>query len=261
MKRLANRTDELAFFQKMVQGQVEHRILLIQAASGYGKTGLMERFADQCPTGTIAVRLDLKSAGGLGIAYVFYRICKALKAHRFSHYERSIATFLHPDRTVAEIEISGNELSGDQSAIQVVLQGQSEDAQQFRLQQVQSAFFKDLQQCRSSIVFILDTFNEATPELQAWVTGSFLAEVADCERLYCVVAGQEVPKASIEWERLHHSCCLKPIREHEAWYRYARDEGYLFERVELGVLVDLYQGVPNSIVQGIQMVSQQRQSP
>lgn len=259
MKRLANRTDELAFFQKMVQGQIEHRILLIQAASGYGKTGLMGRFADQCPTGTIAVRLDLKSAGGLGIAYVFYRICKALKAHRFSHYERSIATLLHSDRTVAEIEISGNELSGDQSAIQVVLQGQSEDAQQFRLQQVQSAFFKDLQQCRSSIVFILDTFNEATPELQTWVGGQFLMEVADYERLYCVVAGQEVPKATIEWERLHHSCCLKPIREHEAWYRYAKDAGLPFDQKELGILVDLFEGVPSLIGQALGKVTQSRQ--
>ena len=259
MKRLANRTDELAFFQKMVQGQIEHRILLIQAASGYGKTGLMGRFADQCPTGTIAVRLDLKSAGGLGIAYVFYRICKALKAHRFSHYERSIATLLHSDRTVAEIEISGNELSGDQSAIQVVLQGQSEDAQQFRLQQVQSAFFKDLQQCRSSIVFILDTFNEATPKLQDWVAGSFLAEVADCERLYCVVAGQEVPKATIDWDSLHHRFCLKPIREHEAWYRYAKDAGLPFDQKELGILVDLFEGVPSLIGQALGKVTQSRQ--
>ena len=260
MKRLANRTDELAFFQKMVQGQVEPRILLIQAASGYGKTGLMGRFADQCPIGTLAVPLNLKAAGGLGIAYVFYRIRKVLAAHRFPHYERAIATFLHPDRTVAEIKISGNKLSGDQSKIQVVLQGQSEADRQFRLQQVQSAFFKDLRQCRSAIVFILDTFNGATPELQAWVEGQFLMEVADNQGLYCVVAGQQVPEASIEWESLHHRFCLKPIREHEAWYRYARDEGYLFNQEQLGMLVDLYQGVPDSIAQGIQMVSQHRQS-
>jgi hypothetical protein len=57
---------------------VDHRILLIQAKSGYGKTGLMGRFADQCPIGTLAVRLDLKAAAGLGIAYVFYRIRKVL---------------------------------------------------------------------------------------------------------------------------------------------------------------------------------------
>ncbi len=96
---------------------IEPRILLIQVSSGYGKTGLMGRFADQCPTGTIAVPLNLKAAGGAGIADVFYRIGKTLKTHRFPHYEKAIAKFLHPDRTVAEIEISGNELSGDQSLI------------------------------------------------------------------------------------------------------------------------------------------------
>jgi len=259
MKRLANRTDELAFFQKMVQGQIEHRILLIQAASGYGKTGLMGRFVDQCPTETLAVPLNLKAAGGLGIAYVFYRIRKVLASQAFPNYERSIATFLHPDRTVAEIKISGNELSGDQSNIQVVLQGQSEAERQFRLQQVQSAFFKDLRQCRSSIVFILDTFNEATPELKAWVEGQFLMEVADYKRLYCVVAGQEVPKATIDWERLHHSFCLKPIREHEAWYRYAKDAGLPFDQKELGMLVDLFEGVPSLIGQALGKVTQSRQ--
>jgi hypothetical protein len=259
MKRLANRTDELAFFQKMVQGQIEHRILLIQAASGYGKTGLMGRFADQCPTGTIAVRLDLKAAAGLGIAYVFYRIRKVLAVQAFRNYEQAIAKFLPSDRTMAEIEISGNELSGDQSLIQVVLQGQSEAERQFRLQQVQSAFFKDLRQSRSSIVFILDTFNGATPELRAWVEGQFLMEVADNERLYCVVAGQEVPEASIEWEPLHHKCCLKPIRDHELWYRYAKDAGLPFDQKELGMLVDLFEGVPSLIGQALGKVTQSRQ--
>lgn len=260
MKRLANRTDELAFFQKMVQGQIQHRILLIQAASGYGKTGLMGRFADQCPTGTLAVPLNLKAAGGAGIAYMFYRIRKVLAAQAFPHYEKAIVKFLHPDRTVAEIEISGNDLSGDQSAIQVVLQGQSEAERQFRLQQVQSAFFKDLRQGRSGIVFILDTFNEATPELRAWVEGQFLMEVADGERLYCVVAGQEVPQASIEWERLHHKCCLKPIRDHELWYHYAKDAGLPFDQKELGVLVDLFAGVPSLIGQALEEVTRNRQT-
>ena len=254
MKRLANRTDELAFFLKMVQGQNDRRILLIQAESGYGKTGLMGRFADQCPRETIAVRLDLKAAGGLGIAYVFYRIRKALATQPFSAYEAAIGRFLRP----GEVEIRNNDLSGDQSLIQVVLQGSSEQERQFRLQQVQSAFFKDLQQCKLPIVFILDTFNGATPELQDWIAGSFLMEVADNDRLYGVVAGQVVPEPSIEWESLHHKYCLRPITQHLVWYTYAKDEGYPFDEKEVGILVDLFQGVPNSIGQALQTLQNQR---
>jgi hypothetical protein len=258
MKRLANCTNELTFFQNMVTGKNDQRILLIQAESGYGKTGLMIRFADLCPKETIAVRLDLKAAGGLGIAYVFYRIRKVLSTYQFLAYEAAIGRFLAPGQS--EVEIRNNDLSGDQSLIQVVLQGNSETERQLRLSQLQSAFFKDLQQCASPIVFILDTFNEATPELQHWISGNFLMEVADNQRLYSVVAGQEVPKPSIEWESLHHKYCLFAINDHGVWYEYAKDEGYPFDLKELGVLVDLFQGVPHLVEKALQTVTQNRQS-
>jgi hypothetical protein len=259
MKLLANRTQEMALFQAILEGRDDRRILLIEAQSGYGKTGLMSRFADQCPRGTIAVRLDLKAAGGLGIAYVFYRIRRALESLRFPEYERAIGRLLHPHQGAAKVEIQDNDLSGDQSVIQVVLQGGSETERQFRLQQVQSAFFKDLRQCGSSLVFILDTFNGATEELQQWVAGSFLVEVADHSRFFAVVAGQVVPEPSIDWDRLHHKCCLSPIREHAAWYAYAQAMGYGFDQKELGILVDLFNGVPNSIGKALQDVMQNRQ--
>ena len=216
----------------------------------------MGRFADQCPKETIAVRLDLKAAGGLGIAYVFYRIRKALATQPFSAYEAAIGQLLKPGQS--EVEIRNNDLSGDQSLIQVVLQGSSKQERQFRLQQVQSAFFKDLQKCKSPIVFILDTFNGATDELRDWIAGSFLMEVADNDRLYGVVAGQVVPEPSIEWERLHHKYCLRPITQHPVWYAYAKDEGYPFDEKEVGMMVDWFQGVPNLIGQALQEVYSRR---
>jgi hypothetical protein len=79
MKRLANRTREIDLFLAMTNGCNDRRILLIEAKSGYGKTDLIGRFADQCPSRILPVKLDLKTAGGLGIAYVFYRIRKVLE--------------------------------------------------------------------------------------------------------------------------------------------------------------------------------------
>jgi hypothetical protein len=259
MKRLANRTREIELFLAMTDGRNDRRILLIEAKSGYGKTDLISRFADQCPSRIVPVRLDLKTARELGIAYVFYRIRKVLATQQFPAYEAAIAQLLHPDKTTVKIEIEGNDLSGDQSAIQVVLQGRSEAERQIRLQQVQGAFFKDLRQCLSSFMFILDTFNEATPELQQWVAGNFLMEVADHAQFYAVVAGQEVPKPSIEWEAMHHKCCLSPIREHTAWYTYARDAGYTFDQQDVGVLVDLFQGVPYQVGEALNALWQNRQ--
>ena len=76
--RLANRTRELDFFKKMVLGEVSQRILLIEAQSGYGKTGLMERFLMECPENAKPIDIDLKDAMETGILYVFRRSRKLL---------------------------------------------------------------------------------------------------------------------------------------------------------------------------------------
>jgi ATP/maltotriose-dependent transcriptional regulator MalT len=64
MTRLANRTQEIAQFLKMVEGRCEERIFLIEAPSGCGETSLLMRFEAECPEPVRSAWVDLKRSFG-----------------------------------------------------------------------------------------------------------------------------------------------------------------------------------------------------
>ncbi|MFM7602071.1 MAG: hypothetical protein ACKO7R_12875 [Pseudanabaena sp.] len=128
--RLANRTREVEFFKKMLRGEIAQRILLIQAASGMGKTSLLTEFASLCPVyaeAAILVKIDLKSAQ-TGIAYIFSRMQKRLGEEKFINFNRALNNFLS-----GGVEVSDNQIEGTENQIQVILNAESEEARNFRL--------------------------------------------------------------------------------------------------------------------------------
>ena len=244
--KLANRTKELAFFKRMVLGEVSERILLVEAQSGYGKTGLMGRFLTECPENAKAIDIDLKDALESGILYVFQRSQKLLGKAYFREFDQVVAQY---QPSTGDITIRGNQIQGDGNQIQVILQGVgSVEERQERLDRLQEAFFEDLEQYPLPIVFILDTFNGASPELQKRIAGSFLVDVGDCPKLRAVVAGSQVPQPSLSWQRHHHLFPLGPILECDAWYTYAKASGFRFDRSQIDVMVAGCCGVPSDIV-------------
>ena len=244
--KLANRTKELAFFKRMVLGEVSERILLVEAQSGYGKTGLMGRFLTECPENAKAIDVDLKDALESGILYIFSRARKLLTKEYFKGFDQVVAQY--QPRT-GDITIQGNRIQGDGNQIKVVLEGvRSPEERQERLDRLQEAFFEDLEQYPLPIVFILDTFNGASEELQKRIAGSFLVDVGDCSKLRAVVAGSKVPQPSLSWQRHHHLFPLGPIKEVDAWYVYADAAGFRFDRSQIDVMVAGCCGVPSDIV-------------
>lgn len=69
---IANRTQELLLFNRMVEGRVAKRILLIKAESGFGKTWLLARFKHTLPEeNVLCVDIDIKSAQrGMALGYL-----------------------------------------------------------------------------------------------------------------------------------------------------------------------------------------------
>ena len=242
--RLANRTREVEFFKKMLRGEIAQRILLIQAASGMGKTSLLAEFAALCPVhaeAAIAVKIDLKSAQ-TGIAYIFAKLQGRLGEDCFVRFNGALDRFLS-----SGVEISDNQIEGTENQIQVVLNAENEDARNFRLSQLQKAFFRDLQALKQPIVMILDTFNLAPASLADWIEGGFLAEVADAKNVRVVVAGQSVPKPTIEWEDLAETHCLDEIMDIEAWYSFTQAKKLPFEREAVKAFVRCFKGNPDAI--------------
>jgi hypothetical protein len=255
MTRLANRTQELELFRQMLRGEVRERILLVEAPSGYGKTGLMARFVmlcpQVCPQQIHTVPVDLKAAQE-GIAYVFSRIERQLGKKHFSNFNAAIEQFLN-----SGVEISNNRLTGEGSQIQVILNVPPEE-RKYRLTRLQKIFFEDLERFNRPIAFILDTYNDATEELARWIESQFLAEVAMNPKFFAVVAGQHVPQSNIEWQSLHCCCKLDPIMEREAWYGYVREVGFNFSPQEINTLVDAVAGVPAEVVKLLEGLAQAR---
>jgi hypothetical protein len=252
MTRFANRTRELHLFEQMLQRQVRERILLVEAPSGYGKTGLMGRFEILCSQGIHPVLIDLKGAQA-GIAFVFSRIQRVLGKKRFPKFNAQIDRFLN-----SGVVIQDNSLTGERSQIQVILEVPPEE-RNYRLTQLQQVFFEDLERFDRPIAFILDTYNGATEELAGWIESQFLAEVALNPKLFAIVAGQIIPQPTIEWQNLHHRCQLDRIMEREAWYGYAKDVGYCFTSQEIDFSIDAVEGVPARVVALLEVAARTRQ--
>lgn len=252
MTRLANRTLELQLFDKMLRQNIQERILLIEAPSGYGKTNLLGRFELLCPNQIQFVSVNLKSAQ-TGIAYVFSKIQRVLGKRHFPNFERAIANFLN-----SGVAIQNNRLTGEGSKIEVVLNVPPEE-RQFRLTRLEQVFFEDLENYNRRIVFSFDTYNLATDELANWIEGVFLAEVRHNEKLLAIVAGQNIPQPNIEWQNCHHCCRLGRIMEREAWYSYANEVGYGFTSDAIDILIDAVGGVPESVVKLLEGAAKTRQ--
>ena len=243
MKPLANRTPETGQFLRMVTGQCGERILLVEAPSGCGKTSLLLKFESECPPPVQSVWVDLKAAQ-TGAPYLFSRIRKKLGPEQFPWFDRAVQFFLS-----SGIEISGNELQGQDNQIQVILNVADDNLRNMRLMALREAFFRDLAALPHPVLLILDTFNAAPAPLANWIGGEFLAEVADTPNVFAVVAGQHVPAPNGEWMRYQQHCQLDNILEIDAWYNYVQAIGLPFDRGQVDVLVRLLKGRPSVIVQ------------
>jgi hypothetical protein len=244
--RLANRTRELNLFTQMLRQEVEHRILLIKAESGYGKTDLLDYFAHHCSSQYRTVQLDLRDAT-LGTTYLISRLQRKLGQGRFPQFEKSLREFLS-----GSIDITDTEIIGQENILQVVLNDTDQNQRNLRFDRLKASFFEDLAGFNQRTVLLLDTFNAASRELRDWIEGQFLSEMSQLDQFVVVVAGQITPEPSIEWRRFHHHYELHEI-EQEAWQQYIRDSNRPLTPEHVEAILTFFK-VPADVVKAFQAV-------
>lgn len=243
MKRrpIADRKHELEFFRDMLADKNDTRILLIQAASGWGKSNLLECFARECADGVCLVSLNLKGAEK-GIAEVLGVFRQELGTEALPRFNSALA------HLAPSVNIANNIALAGQMDISVVL-SVDEQTRKFNLEQLENAFFEDLRAACERIVVILDTFEKAPPDLQNWLGGAFLRHIARLSNIRVVIAGQTVPERTIEkWELVCERRELGEIVDVDEWHTYVQLLHLPFPRDAVKAIVLQGRGHPRTII-------------
>jgi hypothetical protein len=209
----ANREYELELFDRMIAGQTDECILLLEAEGKMGKSMLLSAFERCCLPNVPCAAINLKGSS-TGLHEVFYRLCDALGWDRFPAFRACV-------ESLRQVTIDKNVIIG-RADIEVALRAPDEGDRAARRAQLTQAFFDDLRAWSGCLVLIFDTYEQANPEVQDWLAGPCLARARRTADLVVVIAGRQVPEESIEWAAYCHRHRLGGIEDVDAWHLYSQ---------------------------------------
>jgi len=204
-------------------------ILLVEDASGQGKTRLLEIYSGCCREHRIPfAHVDLKG-GSLSPLDILWSIQTDLRP--FLSLPRCAETLRNPHMTSPSFSMCDNKALGQTSYTMhntVNLTGLSLDEQKRWWAFGAQAFLEDLLEPErvpslSRLVLLFDTFEQAKAETKAWIADHVL-RMATPNRVSClviVVAGRQVPDPTGEWAQCCEMIPLQPLQLGD-WLEYAR---------------------------------------
>jgi hypothetical protein len=217
--KMIDRSDELDFFLRLARREVGRRLLLVRAASGWGKSDLLRLFKARCPPETPCLLFDLR-APGLNIEEILRRISRALGRERFPKTQIE----LDAARSAIQLAVNKNILLGVGNRIEINQAPEGEAQRHQQTSRLAEALFDDLT-ALGRLVLIFDTLNLCQDaELRAWLEGPFLARLQYAPELVVVLAGQVMPEPTSDWEDLAHFMELGGIPVSH-WRQYAQETG------------------------------------
>ena len=197
---LANYEDQQQAFFSLFEPECDCRILLIRGESGSGKTTFLEYCQERIPPHIANLPIQLRNSA-VGVAEFFSRSGRWLGWERMNHLTHQVANF----QSGPTVRIDRNWLAGINNHISVALHAESLTDREERRTALTDALFDDLQGLTNPALVVFDTFEQATSDVQDWISGPFLARAAQVKQLRVVVAGQKVPaEHNIEWRQ----CCV-----------------------------------------------------
>ena len=239
MRRIANRVAELSEFENLLRPSSSKRILLVQGESESGKSILLEQFdiiAREC--GTIKTGCaDFN--GGLLLSELLYSLCGELGQSIFPLYTKSISR-----QEAVHIDLSANLAEskfGDSNAIAInpVVQIPKGPALTASSAEQVGIFLQDLRNLRSIVLFIIDSYDQATQDAARWILMQLFPAIRTCPNLRIVIAGQSLPLPSnykTTWGPYAVHKVLDQVTSIDDWHAFAMLYHPAFPRdyIELG---------------------------
>jgi hypothetical protein len=257
----ANYNCERASFEKLLGPEYEKRILIFQGASGHGKTMLLQYCqAHAEEAGVLCIPIQFRSSM-VSMAEIFYRSCSYVGWDRVPNFYEQLVDL----QDVSRVQIGHNRLSGSHNSINVALSGENPEARENRRLALTEAWLNDIRAACRPLLFIMDSYEQATTEVKEWISGPFLTRIVRVDPVRVLIAGQEVPDANtIEWGKYCVTYSLYGVPEAKHWLPLveAMDRHIPFDDPEtwLAGVCHALGGQPSTIMKIIQSLPKGRRS-
>jgi hypothetical protein len=201
-----DRYRELASFREMLGRETGIHILLLQAVSGMGKSSLLNEFATQCSQIPFS-KVDLKATRYTPEA-VIDELAFALGRARFQTYVQRVREYTQSGAiTITDTRVE------DHSSIGIT-QGANAELLEQRRRVLTNDFLDDLAVSNvgeDTYVLMFDSYEATNPDVQAWLSNTFLPRARGFPWLVLVIAGQQIPPIQRDYEEWFLSHEMEPL--------------------------------------------------
>jgi len=191
-----NRDKELEAFEHNIAA-LDWSLILVEGESGTGKTALLvqfEKILKRKATSHCFVNFRNSTHTPIDIVDACLRMIGRVHCAGLQEAFNAFGQ-------VSGIVIKDNKLTlGAKITIDAQLNLRSEQERDFWYSQISTAFFDDLTKApERCYVLLMDTFEQASDMVQAWVDTHLLSSIRSQRKLMVVISGQQVPVLDVEW--------------------------------------------------------------
>lgn len=232
-----DRHREFERFGQMLTGSVRQHILLIRAGEGMGKTSLLVKFRELCREHLLGF-VNLRR-----VTYTPHEVlddlARQLGSQHFATYKQQQVQFTAPSQVV----VADSQFS--HSRLDVSIAPPGTDQMEARRRVLTRAFFEDVARSFAdrTCVVMFDTYEAASTEVEAWLSGAFMSSVRGSPRLVLVIAGRRVPQVDVDWEEWLLCHDMQPL-DYDSVAEYARLKGLTLAPESIQMLLAATQGQP-----------------
>jgi len=209
-QHFANYHSHRAAFRRLFDAACDERILLLQGASGTGKTSLIKNCLIDIKKPDFGLSIQLRNTS-VGLDEILARSAAKFGIENLPTYKTC------NDDVGSQINLSNVEQIGGSNTINVALHANEVGTVDRRNSRLTEAWFNDMRQQPHPVVIVFDTYEHAPSVVQDWIAGPFLSRVADNKNVRVAIAGQRVPVAGIEWGAYCSLLQFDGVPEPEEW--------------------------------------------